>query len=274
MGPVRLITLCLCMSDKGACLSWENVTYSVEEGSRDKIRRWIPFCRSSVVPRKRILHGLSGSARPGQLIAVMGSSGAGKTTLLNALAMQLNGEMGGQVLINGKSMKKSLFRRYCGYVYQDDVLLPNLSVRETLEFYADLRLPSSMPRKEKSQRVEETLRKLGLLHCQDVSIGGSHQRGISGGEKRRVSIAIELILNPCESIPRSGSSLIVETAIICLDEPTSGLDASTSLSVIESLADLAHNFGHTIICTIHQPRNQVFSLFDRLLLLAVSVPRV
>merc|ERR1712137_1367000 len=241
---------------KGVTLSWENITFTLEAGARSRLRRCIPFMKNTAETAggKQILHGVSGSVPPSQLLAVMGSSGAGKTTFLNALAQQLQGGVvGGNVLIDGELMTKSLFRKYCGYVRQDDVLLPNLTVRQTIEFYAALRLPKSLSRKERRQRVDETLSKLGLNHCQHSPIGGEKARGISGGEKRRVSIAVELIRNP---------------TILFLDEPTSGLDARTSLSVIETLADLAHNHGHTIVCTIHQPRNQAFNLFDRLFLLA------
>merc|ERR1712232_1141921 len=99
----------------------------------------------------------------------MGSSGAGKTTFLNVLAQQVppQGTQTGTIYIDGQEMTKNLFRKHCGYVRQDDVLLPNLSVRETIEFYADLRLPSSLSRKEKKERVDRTISKLGLTHCQD-----------------------------------------------------------------------------------------------------------
>jgi ABC-type multidrug transport system ATPase subunit len=190
---------------KGVHLSWENVTYTLEAGRAAKLRRCLPFFKNNAenAGGKQILHGISGSIPPAELIAVMGSSGAGKTTFLNALAMQLNGGgvMGGRVMINGEVMTRALFRKYCGYVRQDDVLLPNLSVRETIEFYADLRLPTTMSRKKKAQRVNDTLAKLGLMHCQHSPIGGARARGISGGEKRRVSIAVELIRNPSECLP-------------------------------------------------------------------------
>merc|ERR1712137_1200934 len=240
---------------KGVTLSRENITFTLEAGARSRLRRCIPFMKNTAETAggKQILHGVSGSVPPSQLLAVMGSSGAGKTTFLNALAQQLQGGVvGGNVLIDGEVMTKSLFRKYCGYVRQDDVLLPNLTVRQTIEFYAALRLPKSLSRKERRQRVDETLSKLGLNHCQHSPIGGEKARGISGGEKRRVSIAVELIRNP---------------TILFLDEPTSGLDARTSLSVINTL-DLAHNHNHTIVCTIHQPRSSAFAKFDQLLLLA------
>jgi len=230
-------------------LSWENISFTVHESSARC------FTCKRKANEKTILHSISGACPGAQLLAVMGSSGAGKTTFLNILAQQLpdNGNQGGQVMINGEPLTKKLFRKHCGYVRQDDVLLPHLTVRETIEFYANLRLPSSLSKKEKMARVDETIAKLGLAHCQHSMIGNAGERGISGGEKRRVSIAVELIRNP---------------TILFLDEPTSGLDARTSLSVVNTLADLAHNHNHTIVCTIHQPRNAAFLKFDQLLLLA------
>ncbi|KAJ3394693.1 hypothetical protein HDU84_006836 [Entophlyctis sp. JEL0112] len=141
--------------------------------------------------------------------------------------------------------------------------MPTLTVRETLMFSAQLRLPESVSRREKRARVEEVMATLGLTHVADVRVGGSGgggrsaRRGISGGEKRRVSIGVELVTSP---------------AVIVLDEPTSGLDSFNALAVIRTLSDLAHKSQKTVIFTIHQPRSDAYILFDQVLVLSKGEP--
>merc|ERR1712000_128695 len=242
---------------KGKVLAWDNVEYFVHKRSALPLPSNCKIGRVKINPtkRKQILHSNSGVLPPGSFMAILGSSGAGKTTFLNALAQQYddNGELVGDIRIGNDELTKKKFSTYCGYVKQQDILLPNNTVKETLDFYAHLRLPSSMSRSQRDQRVKATMKKLGLLHCADTLIGGKTKKGISGGEKRRVSVAVELIRDP---------------TILFLDEPTSGLDSRTALSVVSTLVELAHVYNHTIICTIHQPRSQIFQLFDFLMILA------
>ena len=115
---------------------------------------------------------------------------------------------------------------------QNDILLPNITVKETLTFYANMLLPMTMPIAEKENCVISTMQKLGLSHCQNTIIGNDFRRGISGGEKRRVSIAIELLKNP---------------VVLFLDEPTSGLDSKTALNLINTLSELAHEYNHSFL---------------------------
>ena len=131
--------------------------------------------------------------------------------------------------------------------------MPTLTVYETVMYSAMLRLPKEMSELAKHQRVIETLRELGILHIKDMRIGDAGLRGISGGEKRRVSIACELVTSP---------------AIIYLDEPTSGLDSYNAVNVIDCLHNLAIDYQRTVVFTIHQPRSNIFAKFDRLVLLA------
>ncbi|KAJ3018387.1 hypothetical protein HKX48_002938 [Thoreauomyces humboldtii] len=201
-----------------------------------------------------ILNGIQGIAEAGEVLAVMGGSGAGKTTFLDILAKRnKKGIVTGDILVNGNFMDDNQYRSIIGYVDQEDTLLPTLTVYETVLFSAKLRLPSYMPMKEKEGRVMETLMELGILHIANRRIGTTGERGISGGEKRRVSIACELVTGP---------------SILFLDEPTSGLDAFNAFNVIESLVNLARTYRRTVILTIHQPRSNIFALFDKLLLLA------
>lgn len=184
---------------------------------------------------------------------ILESLRAGKTSLINALAGRIegNGELDGEILVNGKSRGRG-FRSICAYVMQDDVLFANLTVQETFEFASRMRLPSSVPNKAKMNLVNRIIKELGLNKARNTRIGNEIYRGISGGERKRTNIGIELL---------SGASLIF------LDEPTSGLDAFQALNVMDSLWTLAST-GRTVISTVHQPRSSIFKMFDILLLLS------
>eukprot|EP01135_Chromosphaera_perkinsii_P002143 Nk52_evm77s217 gene=Nk52_evmTU77s217 len=206
--------------------------------------------------RKTILRNVNGAIRPGTMTALMGPSGAGKSTLLDVLAdRKEEGFIEGELLFNGSELPAD-FRRISSYVEQQDILHPNLTPRELLYYTAQFRLPDTMTEEMKVERVNEVLSQLGLTKCADTVIGGRLRRGISGGQAKRVNIAMELITNP---------------SIIFLDEPTSGLDSKTSYEVMKVVRKLT-NAGRSVICTIHQPSPQVFNMFDRLLLLVKGEP--
>ncbi|KAH7183145.1 P-loop containing nucleoside triphosphate hydrolase protein [Fusarium flagelliforme] len=211
------------------------------------------------LPTKTILNPVNATFSAGVLNVIMGPSGSGKTSLLNAMALRLRDSVGtkyrpaGKLTFNGARPSDSVIRSVCSYVCQDDdALLPSLTVRETLRFAAGLRLPSFMSKDEKNRRAEEVLLKMGLKDCADNLVGGELVKGISGGEKRRVSIAVQVLTDP---------------RILLLDEPTSGLDAFTANSIMEVLQGLA-NEGRTLILTIHQARSDLFREFGNVLLLA------
>ncbi|KAK9727972.1 FAD-dependent urate hydroxylase [Basidiobolus ranarum] len=207
-----------------------------------------------VVGKKQVLNNVHGIVKPGQVMAIMGASGAGKTTFLDILARKnKSGLVTGDIFVNGSTISDSQFKRVVGYVDQEDTLMPTLTVYETILYSALLRLPRSMSSEAKKHRVHQTMSELGILGIKDSFIGDSSSRGISGGEKRRVSIACELVTSP---------------SILFLDEPTSGLDAYNAYNVIECLVTLARNYNRTVIFTIHQPRSNIFTLFDQLVLLA------
>ncbi|KAK9699272.1 hypothetical protein RND81_08G164200 [Saponaria officinalis] len=200
---------------------------------------------------KEILHGITGSVNPGEVLALMGPSGSGKTTLLNLLGGRLTQPaQGGSVTYNDQPYSKFLKSRI-GFVTQDDVLFPHLTVRETLTYAAYLRLPKMLTKQQKEQRAMDVICELGLERCQDTMIGGSFVRGVSGGERKRVCIGNEIIINP---------------SLLFLDEPTSGLDSTTALRTIQILQDIAEA-GKTVITTIHQPSSRLFHKFDKLILL-------
>lgn len=221
---------------KPASLQFENVSYHLNG--------------------KQILSGVQGIALPGQIMAIMGASGAGKTTFLDILARKnKRGFVDGSFFVNGEKVDDNEYRSVVGFVDQDDTMLPTLTVHETIMTSALLRLPRDMGISIKEQRVYEVEKQLGILAIKDQLIGSEEGsgRGISGGEKRRVTIACELVTSP---------------SILFLDEPTSGLDAFNAFNVVECLVTLARSYNRTVIFTIHQPRSNIVALFDHLVLLA------
>ncbi|KAG8092096.1 hypothetical protein GUJ93_ZPchr0012g20089 [Zizania palustris] len=225
------------LGDVSARLAWRDLTVTVVLSTGDT---------------QDVLQGLTGYAEPGTITALMGPSGSGKSTLLDALAGRLaaNAFLDGTVLLNGR--KANLSFGAAAYVTQDDNLIGTLTVRETISYSARLRLPDKMPTEEKRALVDGTIVEMGLQDCADTVVGNWHLRGISGGEKRRVSIALEILMRP---------------RLLFLDEPTSGLDSASAFFVTQTLRGLARD-GRTVIASIHQPSSEVFELFDRLYLLS------
>lgn len=201
---------------------------------------------------KFILKDVNCEAKPGEITAIAGPSGAGKTTLLEILAGRIPAcKVSGQVLVNHKPMNVNRFRRESGHVAQEDALFPLLTVRETLMYSALLRLPGA--RKVAATRVAALMKELGLDPIADSRIGNGSDHGISGGERRRVSIGVDLVHDP---------------AIILIDEPTSGLDSASALNVISLLRLMAFNQGKTVVLTIHQPGFRILEQIDSLILLS------
>lgn len=218
-------------------LSWKNVKYTV------------PLKKGN---SKVILNDVSGRIEPGQVTAVMGPSGSGKTTLLDTLADRLStGEREGDILVNGAVRDENSFRAISNYVAQEDSLMGSFTVLETLRFSAALSLAKHIDGDEKERRVQKAIVDMGLTSCKDTIVGNLFRKGLSGGQKRRLSIAIELLSRP---------------GILLLDEPTSGLDSSSTFQVIEHIVSLAKK-GRTVICTIHQPSSAVYNMFSKVMLL-------
>jgi ABC-type multidrug transport system ATPase subunit len=146
---------------------------------------------------KQILDNIHGIVKPGEVMAIMGASGAGKTSFLDILARKRKkGIVDGEFFLNGKSVSDAQFKRVVGFVDQEDTLMPSLTVYETILYSALLRLPKNMSVAAKKYRVLETMEELGILGIKDTRIGNEGERGISGGEKRRVTIACELVTSP------------------------------------------------------------------------------
>lgn len=205
---------------------------------------------------KSLLSSVTADIQSGSLTAIIGGSGSGKTTLLNTMAERVISSrlaQTGTTAFNGNIGVHSVRH---AYVMQQDVLLPTLTVRETLRYSADLRLPPSTLVKDRHRVVEEVIRELGLKECAETRIGNSQHRGCSGGEKRRVSIGVQLLANP---------------SVLFLDEPTTGLDATSAFQLVRTLKKLAQK-GRTVITTIHQPRSEIWDLFDNLIVLSKGSP--
>lgn len=213
----------------GVTLKWSNIKYTV---TIDKSGQ-----------TKDVLSNLAGTALPGELLAIMGTSGkscmeiiltgeglmsfffvgAGKSTLLDVLAGRLDSDgLSGEITTNGLPINKSVFRKESGYVMQSDALFPLLTVRETFQYAAYLRVHNKTTA-EKKEIANKIIQLLRLERCADTAVGNDKIRGISGGEKRRVSIGVDIIHQP---------------RVIFLDEPTSGLDSSTAYAVIDSLKSM------------------------------------
>eukprot|EP00331_Platyophrya_macrostoma_P006837 CAMPEP_0176428008 /NCGR_PEP_ID=MMETSP0127-20121128/12909_1 /TAXON_ID=938130 /ORGANISM="Platyophrya macrostoma, Strain WH" /LENGTH=556 /DNA_ID=CAMNT_0017809639 /DNA_START=239 /DNA_END=1909 /DNA_ORIENTATION=- len=203
---------------------------------------------------RQILRDLNGFAKHGELLAIMGASGAGKTSLLNILSCRIspgkNVTIKGTVQANKLNFNSEIFSKFAGYVMQNDVLMQTLTPRESFQFAANLRINASKAEKEKL--VEQVLADLNLNKAADTMIGGPLLKGISGGERKRASIGVELITDP---------------SLLFLDEPTSGLDSFTAFVIIKLLKQYAQA-GKTIVFTIHQPSSDIFALFDRFMILA------
>ncbi|KAF9304518.1 hypothetical protein BGZ74_001361 [Mortierella antarctica] len=198
-----------------------------------------------------IIKNISGRLITGRTCAVMGPSGAGKTTFLSILAGKV-AKTDGSIKVNGKEQTLSLWKKLIGFVPQEDVMLSDLSVREILMHSARMRQPAHMSHNEKRLKVLEVIQFLGLGHIMDNPIGDVETRGISGGERKRVNIGMELVASP---------------SILFLDEPTSGLDSATSLEVCKLLKQIAQEQYLTVAAVVHSPSPHAFNQFDDLLLL-------
>jgi len=206
--------------------------------------------------KKAVVNNVTGRIHQKTMTALLGGSGAGKTSLLNALCGRaFYGEVSGDIYINGQKASIDDHKSAVGFVPQDDIVYPELTVKENFMFAGKFQLPSLTSTAEIEQLAESTMASLGLTRVAHSIVGDVHIRGVSGGEKKRVNIGLELMARP---------------RILFLDEPTSGLDASSAMLVMKSLKGLVSNNAMTIVAVIHQPRKSIFELFDSIILLGVG----
>lgn len=237
------------------CSQFKDVCYRVKlqpRGGSTKQAMQAPD-QTAIANDRTILNGITGLASPGELLAILGPSGCGKSTLLTALAGRLPaGSYTGSVLANGHDLTKPSWRRRTGFVTQDDVLYPHLTVKETLLYCAMLRLPKTLAAADKAKAVDAVMAELGLGKCGDTIVGNGFIRGVSGGERKRVSIGHEMLVNP---------------SLLLLDEPTSGLDSTAAYRLVTTLAGMGRK-GRTVVMSVHQPSSRVYQAFDSVLLLS------
>ncbi|CAI2359700.1 unnamed protein product [Moneuplotes crassus] len=238
--------------DIGMKISWRNLHYTVKaKYSKAQIK---DLNTNDKYYDKEILKPQSGYIKSGETCFIMGSSGAGKTTLLNALCDRITQnakcKLEGDILLNDSyPVKQKDFGKYGAYVMQDDVLFPTLTCEEVITFSARLKL--NISGNDLKSRVDKIIDSLGLIKCKDTKIGSQELKGLSGGERKRTAIGVEMITDP---------------QVLFLDEPTSGLDSFTANKIVRLLVDQSRQ-GRTVIATIHQPSSSTFALFDRLILL-------
>ncbi|XP_047325132.1 ABC transporter G family member 9-like [Impatiens glandulifera] len=233
-------------ADHHVTLKFEDVAYKIRLGGGGVLIK-------NQVEEKTILKGVSGVVRPGEMLAMLGPSGSGKTTLLNALGGRLGtGQFTGKITFNDQKFTNSM-KRNIGFVTQEEAFYPHLTVTETLVFSALLRLSNRLKKEEKMAHVDAVIAQLHLKKCENTIIGDQFLKGVSGGERKRVGIGQEMLINP---------------SILFLDEPTSGLDSTTAQRIVSTLWELANGGGRTIVMTIHQPSSRLFYLFHKVLLLS------
>jgi ABC-type multidrug transport system ATPase subunit len=204
----------------------------------------------------QILHSNHGLVKAGDVLALMGPSGSGKTTLLNVLAHRtsaMKGTTSGKVMINGQVINQAALRRVSSYVEQEDAMIGILTVYETISFAARLSLTHTLSKQDRIARVDNLVEGFGLERQKGTIVGTPLRKGISGGQKRRLSVASQLVTSP---------------RILFLDEPTSGLDSAASYEVMKYIRLVAKQHRLIVLASIHQPSTTTFQLFDQLMLLS------
>ncbi|XP_069704164.1 protein scarlet-like isoform X2 [Periplaneta americana] len=233
-------------------LSWQNVTVSVKR-KKSAPKLTTTWLKSQFIWKKTehaaILDNVSGNIRSGNLIAVMGSSGCGKTSLLAAVSKRIKGKVSGKILLCDRPVDGSLLTKISGFVPQKDIAIETLTTKEHLQFMSWMRLDRELCSNTRSMWIQTLFSDLNLVGCEDTPISA-----LSGGERRRLSLAVELLTDP---------------PLLFCDEPTTGLDTYNASTVVEKLRVLASR-GKAVLCSIHQPPSDILSCFHKIILLAAG----
>lgn len=211
---------------------------------------------SYTIPPNDILKNIDAIFQPGRLSVIVGPSGSGKTTFLSLMAgiagnMPANARLSGEILMNGTVVDAEKIRKIVGFVFQDDVILETMTVAEAIDMSIRLRV-GGLNETQKDALLQRMLDVSQLQKAKDTKIGSPMKKGISGGERKRTAIAMELVSNP---------------SVLLLDEPTSGLDTYTAYRITALLKRLAKRHGRTVIATLHQPSSEIFHMIDDLYVL-------
>mmetsp|Transcript_4705 Transcript_4705/g.9502 ORF Transcript_4705/g.9502 Transcript_4705/m.9502 type:complete len:654 (+) Transcript_4705:93-2054(+) len=232
---------------KGVRDLWGRMCGRGGQGDSERSRRG----RNGESGNQTILNGVSFMAKPREVLAILGPSGSGKTSLITAIGGRTTtGHLDGVTLYNGRPLTRGM-KHQVSIVTQEDVFFTNLTVGETLDFTARTRLPDNMSREDRQNTLREVTTSLGIQGILNTIIGDYFKKGISGGERKRLNIACELLTNP---------------KFLFLDEPTSGLDSGVAWSLMKQIRKLSRE-DRVVITTVHQPNSQMFGLFDKLLFL-------
>ncbi|XP_069704890.1 protein scarlet-like [Periplaneta americana] len=232
----------MCNKSSSTTLTWHNV--SVWARKKHHSLAWLRRVHDE---RSNILKSVSGFAKSGMLLAIMGASGAGKTTLLATISQKVKGEMEGELLVNGQAVNREVMSKLSGFVPQQDLCIESLSVSEHMEFMARLLMDKRVHGSQRTNRINSLLLEIGLMKCRHTTISA-----LSGGERKRLLLAVQLLTDP---------------PLLLCDEPTSGLDSYNASIIVKKLNQLSSR-GKVVICTIHQPPSGIFETFSHVLILA------
>ncbi|KAK3777342.1 hypothetical protein RRG08_062507 [Elysia crispata] len=233
------------LATRKTCLNVIDLNYTVKE----KAGHWWDRSFLRKARDKHVLKNLSMTFNKGEITAIVGTSGSGKTSLLDVISGRAEGKVEGVVSYKHHQCDRNTMRQKASYVLQADRLLPTLTVRETLTYMALMKLPGTLKNEEIDRKVQKVICDMGLTHVADSRIGGAVVRGVSGGEKRRITIGVQLLKDP---------------EILLLDEPTSGLDSFTARHLVSTLVELAHKGEKLVLMTVHQPRSDIVQMLDKI----------
>ncbi|XP_047360900.1 protein scarlet-like isoform X5 [Vespa velutina] len=233
--------------EKNFNLMWKNISFAVKKKiNQNYLKSFLGLNRFEYI---RILNGVNGIVQSGTLMAIMGPSGAGKTTLLATLSQRIKGEIEGEILLNGRSINKKEMIKISGYVPQQDLVVESLTIQEHMEFMACMRMDRRYHAGLRKLRISALLTELALINCVNSKLSA-----LSGGERKRVSLAVQLLTEP---------------SILFCDEPTTGLDSYAAMTIVKTLHNVATR-GKIVICSIHQPASGLLDIFHQLLLISAS----